>query len=98
TAGRSPEQAALQVMGALATFAAAWARRRTGRDPVAPDPELGHAADYLRMITGEHPAKPLTQALEAYLVTVADHGMNASTFTARVVTSTGSDLTSAVAA
>jgi citrate synthase len=83
------------VTGAVAVFAAAWARRRTGQPLLAPDPGLGHAADFLRMATG---SAGHAKALDAYLVTVAEHGMNASTFAARVVTSTGSDLVSAVVA
>jgi len=86
------------VTGAVAVFAAAWARRRAGAAPVAPDPSLSHAADYLRMARGEGATDAERDALDAYLVTVSDHGMNASTFTARVVASTGSDLVSAVTA
>jgi citrate synthase len=86
------------VTGAVATLAAAWARRRRGAPPLAPDPSQGHAADYLRMVTGRSPGDALAAGLDAYLVTVADHGMNASTFCARVVASTGSDLISAVVA
>jgi citrate synthase len=82
--------------GAVATFAAAWARVRRGEGPIAPDPALGHAADYLRMMTGSAPDEAKRAALDAYLVTVIDHGMNASTFTARVIASTGSDLVSAM--
>ncbi len=84
--------------GAVATFAAAWARRRRGERPLAPDPALGHAADYLRMVTGRASPAAFAAGLDAYLVTVADHGMNASTFAARVVASTGSDLISAIVA
>jgi citrate synthase len=58
---------------------------------------LDHASDYLRMVTGGAPVDH-ARALDAYLVTVIDHGMNASTFTARVVASTGSDLVSSVVA
>ena len=87
-----------RIAGAVAVFAAAWARRRGGAEPLAPDPSLGHAADYLRMVTGEPPDPARSAALDAYLVTVAEHGMNASTFTARVVASTQSDLVSAVVA
>jgi citrate synthase len=87
-----------RLTGALAVFAAAWARIRAGARPIGPDPSLSHAADYLRMIRGEVPSPALAAALDAYLVTVADHGMNASTFAARVVTSTGSDAVSAVVA
>jgi citrate synthase len=86
------------VTGAVATLAAAWARRRRGERPLSPDPSQGHAADYLRMVTGRTPAEALAAGLDAYLVTVADHGMNASTFCARVVASTGSDVISAVVA
>ncbi|MBI5518194.1 MAG: citrate synthase [Deltaproteobacteria bacterium] len=84
--------------GALAVLASAWARLRRGERPVAPDPSLGHARDYLRMARGRDPSEPEARALDTYLVTVSDHGLNASTFTARVVTSTGSDGVSAVVA
>ena len=87
-----------RITGAVATLAAAWARRRRGDRPIAPDPALGHAADYLRMSTGTAPCEAFAAALDAYLVTVSDHGMNASTFAARVVASTGSDMVSAIVA
>ncbi|WP_437679530.1 citrate/2-methylcitrate synthase [Sorangium sp. So ce131] len=86
------------IAGAVATFAAAWARRRAGEAPVAPDPALRHAADTLRMVRGAAASEAEARALDTYLVTVSDHGMNASTFAARVVTSTGSDAISAVVA
>ncbi|MDB4965092.1 MAG: hypothetical protein JWN44_781 [Myxococcales bacterium] len=86
---------ALEVTGALATLAASWARRQSGHKPLAPDTSLAHADDYLRMVRGDAPAEK-ARALDAYLVTVIDHGMNASTFTARVIASTGSDLVSSV--
>jgi len=88
----------IALTAAVATFAAAWCRVRAGGTPVPPDPSLAHAEDYLRMARGEHPPGLLSRALDTYLVTVIDHGMNASTFTARVVASTGSDLVSAVVA
>ena len=87
-----------QLTGALAVYAAGWARVRAGGRPLAPDPSLSHAADYLRMLTGAAPDPARVAGLAAYLVTVADHGMNASTFAARVVTSTGSDAVSAIVA
>jgi len=87
-----------RLAGAVAVFAAAWARGRSGKAPIAPDPALSHAADYLRMIDGEAPSAAREKAIDTYLVTVSDHGMNASTFAARVVTSTGSDMVSAVVA
>jgi citrate synthase len=87
---------AVTAIGAAPVFVAAWNRRRSGSALVAPSGALGHAADYLRMTRGETPSQEATRALDAYLVTVIDHGMNASTFTARVITSTGSDLISAI--
>lgn len=89
---------AVAAIGAAPVFVAAWSRKRAGAAPVAPDAKLDHAADYLRMTIGKVPSLDAAQALDAYLVTVIDHGMNASTFTARVVTSTESDLISAVVA
>jgi citrate synthase len=87
---------AFAASGAAAVFVAAWSRRRAGREPIAPDPTLGHAADYLRMTLGTTPSADAIRALDAYLVTVIDHAMSASTFTARVIASTESDLLSAV--
>lgn len=89
---------AILAIGAVPVFVAAWSRKRSGASPVAPSPALGHAADYLHMTLGTEPSREAVRALDAYLVTVIDHGMNASTFTARVVTSTASDLISALVA
>src|SRR5262249_3040514 len=66
-------------------------------DPIAPRSDLGHAANYLFMLTGVVPSPAQVRGLETYLNTVVDHGLNASTFTARVIVSTGSDFVSAVA-
>ncbi|HBP20204.1 MAG TPA: citrate synthase/methylcitrate synthase, partial [Planctomycetes bacterium] len=85
------EPAPVEILGACAVYAAAWWRGQQGLEPVAPDPALGHAADLLRMIRGEAASAEEARALDAYLVTVIDHGLNASTFTARVVASTRSD-------
>ncbi|MFZ5440266.1 MAG: citrate synthase [Myxococcota bacterium] len=85
----------LHVAAAVGVFASAWARRQAGREPLRPDSSLAHAADVLRMVTGEAD-DARAAGLDAYLVTVSDHGMNASTFTARVIASTQSDLVSAV--
>jgi citrate synthase len=87
---------AIAALGAAPVMVAAWSRRRAGQPAVAPDPALGHAADYLRMTIGAAPSAAAVAALDAYLVTVIDHAMSASTFTARVIASTGSDLISAV--
>src|SRR6266849_6597698 len=78
------------------TIVAAYWRMLHDRDPIAPRTDLGHAANYLYMLDGQAPAVERVRALETYLNTVVDHGLNASTFTARVITSTGSDLVSAV--
>ena len=87
---------ALAAIGAAPVFAAAWSRQRRGLAPVPPAPALGHAADYLRMTIGAPGSAAAVRALEAYLVTVIDHGMSASTFTARVIASTASDLISSI--
>jgi citrate synthase len=88
---------ASSLVGALPVFAAAWHRRRRGEPLISPDPALTHAADALAML-GAAPDAARARALDKYFVTVIDHGLNASTFTARVVASTGSDTTSAVTA
>jgi citrate synthase len=87
---------ALTALGTAPVAVAAWSRRRAGREAIAPDPTAGHAADYLRMTTGAPSGAAQVAALDAYLVTAIDHGMSASTFTARVIASTGSDLISAM--
>jgi citrate synthase len=87
---------AVTAIGAAPVFVAAWSRRRAGAAPVAPDPALGHSADYLRMTIGRAGDPACVRALDAYLVTVIDHAMSASTFTARVIASTASDLISAM--
>jgi citrate synthase len=89
---------AIRLTGAIATHVAAAHRMRRGLDPIAPDPERGHAEDLLRMLDGREPERARVDALDAYLCTVCDHGMNASTFAARVVASTGSDVVSAIVA
>ena len=89
---------AASLTGATAVLAAAWLRTRAGAAPLPPDPKRGHAEDFLRMALGTDPGADRARALDAYLVTVSDHGMNASTFAARVVASTASDMVSAVVA
>ena len=87
---------ALALVARFPTIVAAYWRMLNGKEPVVPDPELGHAANYLYMLTGEVPSVEFARALETYLNTVADHGLNASTFAARVIVSTRSDVVSAV--
>jgi|SRR4051812_24978625 citrate synthase len=78
------------------TIVAAFHRLSAGNEPIAPRADLGHAANYLYMLSGETPDVERVRGLETYMNTVVDHGLNASTFTCRVITSTGSDLVSAV--
>jgi len=84
------------VVAPMPTIVAAYWRLQNGQEPIAPQPELGHAANFLYMLNGERPSAERVRGLETYLNTVIDHGLNASTFTARIITSTGSDLVSAV--
>jgi citrate synthase len=91
-----PYAEALALVAGLPTIVAAYWRLQSGEEPLAPDPALGHAANYLYMLTGEEPGAESVRALETYLNAVVDHGMNASTFAARVIVSTRSDFVSAV--
>lgn len=86
------------VCGALPVFLAALINARRGLSAIAPDPTLTTAQDLLRMIRGQRAGAAFEKALDTYLATVADHGFNASTFTARVVASTRAGLISAVLA
>jgi citrate synthase len=80
----------------IPTVVAAYWRLLHDQAPIAPKPELGHAANYLYMLTGEKPGDATVRGLETYLNTVVDHGLNASTFAARVIIATHSDLVSAI--
>ena len=91
-----PMGEALAIAARFPTIVAAYWRLINGEEPVAPRHDLGHAADYLRMLSGTEPDASRVRALETYLNTVVDHGLNASTFTARIITSTDSDLVSTV--
>lgn len=78
------------------TIVAAYWRMLNGEQPIAPRPDLTHTANYLYMLTGSEPSEEYTRGLETYMNAVVDHGMNASTFAARVIISTQSDLISAI--
>ncbi len=78
------------------TIIAAQDRIRRGLDPIAPRSDLSQAANFLYMLNGQVPDPGAVRALDTYWTTVIDHGMNASTFTARVIASTQSDMYSAV--
>lgn len=87
---------ATRLVAQFPTIAAAYDRYRRGLEPVAPRQDLGHAANFLYMLHGEEGRPEHAHALDAYMITTADHGMNASTFTARVIASTNSDYHSAI--
>ncbi|HEY3669232.1 MAG TPA: citrate/2-methylcitrate synthase, partial [Polyangiaceae bacterium] len=87
----------LTVLGALPVFVAAGARLRAGLPPLAPAASLQQSADFLRML-GLASGSPQARALDTYWITISDHGLNASTFAARVVASTGSDVVPCVLA
>jgi citrate synthase len=82
----------IRLVTVMPALAARLYRLGQGLDPIDPDPELAWPADYLRMVTGEAPAAEQARAVEQYLIATIDHGFNASTFTARVIASTGADL------
>jgi citrate synthase len=88
----------LDMMAKIPTIVAVDQRRRRGEEPIAPDPSLGFAANFFHMCFGEVPEEEIVDSFEASLVLYAEHSFNASTFTARVVTSTLSDIYSAVVA
>jgi citrate synthase len=84
------------IVGALPVIVGALVQRMQGKQPHFPNAKLGHAADTLSLLHGRTPNPAETAALDTYFVTVCDHGMNASTFTARVIASTQADLFCAV--
>jgi citrate synthase len=92
TQAPSPER----LLGALPPIVAAYERLRRGLAPVPADPAHGRAEGFLHQLRGERPAPREVRALDTYWNTVSDHGLNASTFTARVIASTGSDVGSAI--
>ena len=85
---------AIHATASFPTILATFHRRQHGLEPIRPRADLGHAANYLYMLHGKESGPELVRALNTYLVLLADHGMNASTFTARVIASTESDLAS----
>jgi citrate synthase len=87
---------ALRTCAVVPTLLTSLYRLKHGLEPVEPHPDLPYAANYLYMLHGEVPKPDHARAIEQYLISTIDHGFNASTFTARVITSTGADLGSAV--
>ena len=91
-----PEADALRLIARLPTITATYWRTLQGDEPIEPRLDLSHAANYLYMLTGEEPTDAQVAGLETYLTAVVDHGLNASTFTARTIVSTESELVSAI--
>ena len=89
-------QQARAITSVAPSILAAFARLRDGLEPIEPDPDLGLAAGFLYQLRGERPEEAAARALDAYFIVGAEHGFNASTFTARVIISTHSDIASAV--
>jgi citrate synthase len=93
--GKPTYEQAVALTARFPTAITMFARQREGAEPTEPRTDLGHAANYLYMLTGQTPEDRHTKSLDTYLVLLADHGMNASTFTARVIASTQAGLASA---
>lgn len=87
---------AARLTGQITTISAAWNRIRKGQEPIAPRIDLNLSQNFIWMLYGQEPDKTASEAINTYLVLLAEHGMNASTFAARVTTATGSDMHSAV--
>jgi citrate synthase len=87
---------AIRLTGQMATICAAWDRIRKGKEPVAPRADLTLAQNFVYMLTGTGPDQTASDAINVYLVLLAEHGMNASTFAARVTVATGSDMHSGI--
>src|SRR5438034_4927410 len=92
----NPLDDALTAIASFPTIVGAYWRMRSGAAPVPVRPDLPHAAHYLHQLSGAEPSADRARALETYLNTVCDHGLNASTFAARVIVSTRSDVISGV--
>ena len=98
---RSPqanERKAVRLASQLGTLVATLGRVNAGTGPIQPDPVLGHAANFLYMLTGERPSAVATRAFDVALILHADHELNASTFAARVAAATLTDMHSAIVA
>src|SRR5687768_7513993 len=94
----SGRRTAAKLIAQLPTIVARYHRRREGREPVPPDPSLSYSENFLAMLHGERPDERSARAFDVAMILHAEHELNASTFTARVVAGTGADLTAAVAA
>lgn len=98
TDASTPAEMAKRVIAVVPTIVATYWRYRQDAQPIDPDPELGHVANYLWLLRGERPSSQRTAALETVCVTLLEHGLDASSFAARTTASTDSDLVSAATA
>jgi len=89
---------AVRLTAQTGTIVATWGRLQEGGGPIAPDPAMGHAANFLYMLTGERPNSTAIRAFDVALILHADHELNASTFAGRVAAATLTDIYSAVVA
>ena len=94
----SGRRTATRLIAQLPAIVGRYQRRRQGLEPVEPDPSLSYAENFLTMLHGERPSEREARAFDIAMILHAEHEMNASTFTARVVAGTGADLTGAVVA
>ena len=100
-ADQSPQanyRKAVRLTAQLSSLVAAIGRQHAGAGPIQPDPVLGHAANFLYMLTGERPSGLATRAFDVALILHADHELNASTFAARVAAATLTDIHSTIVA
>ncbi len=98
TSAASQYRKAVALTAQVASIVATWGRLRAGGGPIAPDPAMGHAANFLYMLTGERPNATAIRAFDVALTLHADHELNASTFAGRVAAATLTDIYSAVVA
>ena len=89
---------AVRLTGQIASLVATWGRMQQGGGPIAPDPAMGHAANFLYMLFGTRPGPMAVRAMDIALTLHADHELNASTFAARVAAATLTDIHSAIVA
>ena len=92
------DRKAVRLTAHISSLVATMGRMNAGQGPIAPDPVLGHAANFLYMLTGERPSSLATRAFDVALILHADHELNASTFAARVAAATLTDIHSAIVA
>ena len=98
TAKEVSYQRAINLIAKVPTIVASWERIRNGKEPIQPDPELSHSANFLYMLKDEKPDQELERIFDVCLILHADHTFNASTFAAREVASTRAHMYSAVSA